>query len=468
MQFASSMLKKIISLIRRALSGKEENFTSGSIRQAIVLLSVPMVIEMIGEGIFAVVDVYWVSKISTAAVTVVGLTETVATLIYSSAIGISIGATAVVARRIGEKKKGEAAEAGMQAVWLGILVSVLIAAVGVYFAEDILRILSKDEEVVSVGTGYTRLLLGSNVVIVLLFVLNGVFRVAGDASMAMKSLWIANGLNIILDPLFIFGVGFFPELGLFGAAVATTIGRGVGVLFQLYILFNGRSILQLTRRHLRLIPATIKKIADVSFTGALQFAIASCSWIFLAMIIADMGKDVFAGYTCAIRLVIFVLLPAWGIANAAATLVGQNLGAKQPDRAEKSVWTAAFYNAVFMGFTGLVLFIFAEPAIRIFTDEPVVLETGVLCLRIFCLGNVFYTYGMVMSQAFGGAGDTRTPTVINFICFWLLEIPLAYAMTEVFDYGITGVMWAIVLSESLLAVIAIILFKRGKWKLQEI
>jgi len=462
------MLREYIQLFKDALSGKEEKFTTGSIRRAIMLLSIPMVIEMIGEGIFALVDAFFVSRISTAAVTTIGLTETVATLIYSLAIGISIAATATVARRVGEEKLKEAAEAGVQAIWLSGFVAFVLALLGVYFADDILWLLSKDEEVVAVGTNYTRLLFGSNIVIVLLFVLNGVFRGAGNASMAMKSLWIANGLNIILDPLLIFGIGFFPEMGLLGAAIATTIGRGVGVLFQLYILFNGGSIIKMSWEHFKIIPETIKKMANVAATGALQFAVASCSWIFVAGVIADLGKDVFAGYTFAIRLIIFAILPAWGIANAAATLVGQNLGAGQPDRAEVSVWKASLYNAVFMGTIGIIFFIFAEPLISIFSTEKIVLETGVLCLRIFCLGNVFYSYGMVMGQAFGGAGDTRTPTIINLVCFWLIEIPLAYFLAIILDYGVLGAMLAIVGAESILAVVAILIFKKGKWKTVEI
>jgi len=462
------MLKRIIQLFKDALSGKEESFTTGSIRRAIMLLSIPMVIEMIGEGIFALVDAFFVSKISTAAVTTIGLTETVATLIYSLAIGISIAATATVARRIGEEKLKEAADAGVQAIWLSGFVAFILAILGGYFADDILWLLSKDEEVVAVGTNYTRLLFGSNIVIVLLFVLNGVFRGAGNASMAMKSLWIANGLNIILDPLLIFGIGFFPELGLLGAAVATTIGRGTGVLFQLYILFNGGSIIKMSWQHFKIIPQTLKKMANVATTGALQFAVASCSWIFVAGVIADLGKDVFAGYTFAIRLIIFAILPAWGIANAAATLVGQNLGAKQADRAEASVWKASSYNAVFMGTIGIIFFIFAKPLISIFSTEEIVLQTGVLCLRIFCLGNVFYSYGMVMGQAFGGAGDTRTPTLINLVCFWVIEIPLAYLLAIVLDYGVLGAMLAIIGAESILAVIAIIIFRKGRWKTVEI
>lgn len=462
------MLKKAFQLIRRALSGQEEKFTEGSIKQAIVLLSVPMVIEMVGEGIFALVDAYWVSKISTAAVTTIGLTETVATLVYSLAIGISIAVTAMVARRVGEEKHKEAAEAGMQAIWLGIIVAVFIAICGVYFAEDMLRLLGKDEEVVEVGTAYTQLLFGSNIVIVLLFILNGVFRGAGDASMAMKSLWIANGLNLILDPLLIFGIGFFPELGLFGAAVATTIGRGTGVLFQLYILFSGKSILKFNTESIKVIPATISKLANVSVTGALQFAVASCSWIFVAAIIADFGTEVFAGYTYAIRLVIFAILPAWGIANAAATLVGQNLGAGQTERAEQSVWQAARYNAYFMVSIGILFIIFAEPIIGVFTNDPLVSENGVIALRIFCAGNIFYSYGMVTEQAFGGAGDTRTPTIINLICFWAIEIPLAWIFATQTDWGLAGVMLSVIIAESALAIIAVSLFRKGKWKSVEI
>ena len=416
------------------------------------------------EGLFSVVDAYFVGKISNDAVTVVGLTETVATLIYSLAIGISIAATAMVSRRIGEGNKEDAAKAGMQAIIIGASVSVVIGIVGVVFAGDILRLMGAEETVVQSGLNYTRILLGSNIVIMLLFILNGVFRGAGDASMAMVSLWIANILNMILDPLFIFGWGFFPELGVTGAAVATTIGRGIGVLFQLYILFFGSKMIRLSKRHIRIVPDMISRLANVSSTGAAQFLIGSASWIFLARLLTGFGTDVFAGYTFAIRIVIFMILPSWGLANAAATLVGQNLGAQQPERAEISVWRAAFYNMLFLLGLSVCLFLAAKPILNIFTNDAETLRHGVMALRIFCLGNVFYAYGMVVGQAFGGAGDTRTPTFINFICFWMVEIPLAWALSQHTGLGPVGVYWAVVISEGLLAALCVLWFRKGKWK----
>ncbi len=461
-------MQKIIDTFLTAIKGGEQNFTSGSINRAIVLLSIPMVIEMLGEGLFAIVDAFFVGRISNAAVTTVGLTETVATLIYSLAIGISIAATATVARRIGENKPDEAAKAAVQAILLGIGISVIVLFAGFFYAADILALMGADEEVLATGTTYTRILLSTNVVIMLLFILNGIFRGAGDASMAMVSLWVANGLNIVLDPLLIFGIGFFPELGLTGAAVATSIGRATGVAFQLFILFGGSRIIKITRQHLRVVPTMLKKLANIASTGAMQFLIASASWIFLARIMASFGTDVYAGYTFAIRIVIFTILPSWGISNAASTLVGQNLGAGQPERAEKSVWRAAFGNMVFLLLVSISFWIWAEPLIQIFTDDVKAIEAGVMSLRIFCVGYAFYAYGMVVSQAFGGAGDTRTPTVINFICFWLVEIPLAYLLARTLDWGPAGVIWAIAVSESLLAVLAIAIFRKGKWKLTEV
>jgi len=457
-------MQKIIDTLLTAIKGDEKNFTSGSINRAIVLLSIPMVIEMLGEGLFAIVDAFFVGRISNAAVTTVGLTETVATLIYSLAIGISIAATAMVARRIGENKPDEAARAAMQAIMLGVLVSCIVMVGGFFFAGDILRLMGADAEVLAQGTTYTRILLSTNVVIMLLFILNGIFRGAGDASMAMVSLWVANGLNIVLDPLLIFGIGFFPEMGLTGAAVATSIGRGTGVAFQLFILFGGSRIIKVTWQHVQVIPAMLRKLLDIASTGAMQFLIASASWIFLARIMASFGNDVYAGYTFAIRIVIFTILPSWGISNAASTLVGQNLGAGHPERAEKSVWRAAFYNMIFLLTVSIGFWIWAESLIQMFTDDVKAIEAGVMSLRIFCIGYIFYAYGMVVSQAFGGAGDTRTPTVINLICFWLVEIPLAYLLARTFEWGPSGVIWAIAVSESLLAVLAIAIFRKGRWK----
>ena len=402
--------------------------------------------------------------VSNEAVATIGLTETVATLIYSLAIGISIAATATVSRRIGEKDPEKAAEAAAQAILLGIGASVIISLIGIFQAENILRLMGASEEVVQTGKGFTRILLGSNVVIMLLFILNGIFRGAGDASIAMRSLWIANILNMILDPIFIFGLGPIPELGVTGAAIATTIGRGTGVAFQLYILFRGKDIIKLALRHFRAKLEVLKKMMDVALTGAGQYIIASASWIFLMRIIAEFGSEVIAGYVFAIRIIIFTILPSWGMANAAATLVGQNLGANQPERAEKSAWLTAFYNMCFLFFVSIIFFIWANQFIGIFTDNPVVIEAGVTTLRIICVGYVFFAFGMVISQAFSGAGDTRTPMLINFIAFWMVEIPLAYILALKVDWGLAGVCWAIAISESIMAMICIYLFRQGNWK----
>ena len=423
-----------------------------------------MVIEMMGEGLFALVDAYFVGRIGTDAMTTVGLTETVATLIYSLAIGISIAATAVVARRIGEGDKESAARAAVQAMLLGLIVAVVIAVCGVSFAPEILRLMGAEESVIETGANFTRILFGTNFVIIFLFILNGVFRGAGDASMAMRSLWIANLLNMILDPLFIFGYGPFPELGVTGAAVATSIGRGVGVAFQLYILFRGSGLLKIAKRHFRIIPETFKSLTNVASTGAAQFVISSSSWIIIAPILAGFGTEVYAGFFAAIRVVIFAILPAWGLSNAAATLVGQNLGAGQPERAERSVWRAAVANMIFLSVVGLLLFLFADPIVRQFVQNPISVATAVEALKILSVGYVAYGFGMVINQSFGGAGDTRTPTVINFITFWLLEIPLAYLLARKFDWGPAGVFYAIVVAESAMAVICIVWFRRGDWK----
>lgn len=457
-------LQKTFKLFRDALSGREQEFTTGSVNRALVLLSIPMVIEMLGEGLFALVDAYFVGQIGTDAMTTVGLTETVATLIYSLAIGISIAVTAVVARRIGEGDKEAAARAAVQGMLLGLIVAFGIGMTGVLFAPDILRLMGAEESVIETGVNFTRILFGTNFVIIFLFILNGVFRGAGDASMAMRSLWIANLLNMILDPLFIFGYGPFPELGVTGAAVATSIGRGVGVAFQLYILFRGTGLLKIARRHFTIIPETFKSLTNIASTGAAQFVISSSSWIIIAPILAGFGTEVYAGFFAAIRVVIFAILPAWGLSNAAATLVGQNLGAGKPDRAERSVWRAALANMIFLSSIGLLLFLFADPIVRQFVAHPVSIETGVEALKILSLGYVAYGFGMVINQSFGGAGDTRTPTLINFLTFWMMEIPLAFVFAKYFDWGPSGVFYAIVIAETAMAVICIVLFRRGKWK----
>ncbi|HMN89547.1 MAG TPA: MATE family efflux transporter [Saprospiraceae bacterium] len=463
-------MQKILKIIRESLDGEEREYTSGSINRAIVLLSIPMVLEMVMESLFAVVDVYFVSKVSVDAVAVVGLTESLLTLIYSIAIGMSMAATAMVARRIGEKKAEAASVAAMQAVLIAVVLSILIGVPGLLFASDILRFMGGSDTMIASGASYTRIALSSNMVIMLLFLLNGIFRGAGNAAIAMRALWIANGINIVLDPLFIFGIGPFPEMGVTGAAVATLIGRSIGVMYQIYNLLGTQSkksngsIIRFTRKHLEPQWDIIRRLLKVGITGAGQFLIASASWIFLVRIIAKFGSDAVAGYTIAIRVIIFSTLPSWGIANAAATLVGQNLGAGQPHRAEVSVWRSGFFNMIFLVLLSLILVVCSAPVIRFFTSDPAAVEAGIISLRIFCAGYIFWAWGMVISQAFNGAGDTRTPTFINLICFWAMEIPLGYLLAVTFGWGVAGVCAAVAISESAWAIISLLVFRRGKWK----
>lgn len=457
-------MRNLIRTLITAIRGTEKEFTTGSIRRAIFMLSVPMVLEMSMESLFAVVDVYWVSRIGVNAVATVGLTESVMFLVYSIAIGLSMAVTAMVARRIGEKDEEGGAIAAIQGLIIGVIFSLTISIVGIFFAEDILRLMGGEPELIAAGANYTRIMLGGNATVMFIFLLNAVFRGAGDASLALKSLVLANTLNLILDPLFIFGVGFFPELGVTGAAVATNIGRGVGILFQLYLLLNGRGVIRIVMRQLQFHAKVIRRLFQISLNGMLQYLIGSSSWIFLVRIISEFGSEAVAGYTIAIRIIIFSILPSWGMANAAATLVGQNLGAKKPERAEKSVWESSFYNMIFLLGVSVVFIIFAPFFIRIFDATPRVVEVGVWCLRITCTGYLFYAYGMVVSQAFNGAGDTKTPMWINVFCFWIVQIPFAYLIAVVLGWGPVGVFIAIALSESLLAIISIIIFRQGKWK----
>lgn len=461
-------MQNILQLFWEALNSEEKSYTKGSINRAIVLLAIPMIMEMLMESLFAIIDVFFVAKISVEAVATVGLTEVVATLIYSIAIGLSMAATAIVARRIGEEKPVEASKASIQALWLALVSSAIIGAIGLFFPATILRLMGASEEVVKSGTIYTQLILGTNIVILLLFLLNGIFRGAGNAAIAMKSLWLANGINIILDPVLIFGWGPFPEMGIAGAAVATIFGRGLGVFFQLYILLTGRSIIKWRREYFQIIWSTIKRLSNIAATGAGQFLIASASWVVLMRIVSPFGDEAIAGYTIAIRLIIFTLLPAWGLANAAATLVGQNLGAKQPDRAETSVWRSTRINLVFLFTVSVIYLAFAGPIIRIFNADPLVIEAGTLSLQIVSVGYTFFAISMVIGQAFNGAGDTRTPTLMNFICFWLMEIPLAYILALYFDLGLAGVCWAIVIAEIALAFSLYWNFRLGKWKKVEL
>jgi len=458
-------LSRIVSLITQSLRGGEHDYTQGNIRTAIILLAIPMILELSLESVFAVVDMFFVGKLGANAIATVGLTEMAITIVYSLAMGLSMGATAVVARRTGEKDPDGAAHAGVQALLVALIVTVLVSTAGIIFASDILRIMGGSAEVVRDGAVFTRIMLGGSLVIILLFLINGIFRGAGDAAMAMRSLWIASLLNIILCPVLINGYGLFPELGLKGAAIATVIGRGCGVLYQCYHLFRGRGIVKVKASHFRWDARVMKTLVVVASPATLQFIIQSGSWIVLGMLIAYTGgTDATAGYQVAIRNVTFFILPAWGLSNAAATLVGQNLGAGQPERAEKSVFLAMRYNAVFMALVTLLFLFFASPIIGIFTSDPEVHEYGTLALQIVGSGYIFYGIGMVMIQALNGAGDTKTPTWLNLFGFWLFQIPLAWLLASVFGFGPAGAFAGVPIAETAIAIAAWVLFKRGNWK----
>jgi len=423
---------------------------------------------MIMESLFAVVDVFFVSKVSVNAVATVGLTESVLFIIYSIAVGFSMAVTAFVARRVGEKEFKRAGDAAFQAIFLAIVVSVILGLAGFIYAEDVLRLMGGEEALISEGAGYAQIMYAGNMSIILLFLINAIFRGAGDPSIAMRSLWIANGLNIILDPLLIFGIGFFPEMGVMGAAVATTLGRSIGVLYQLYHLLSGSSVVRITMDNIVLRVKTIVEMIKVSAGGISQFLIESASWIFLVRVISTFGSEALAGYTIAFRVIVFTLLPSWGMANAAATLVGQNLGAKQPERAATSVWRTAKYNALFLVTVSLIFFLFAQPILSFFTDEPEVKRIGISALEIICLGYIFFSYGMVISQAFNGAGDTRTPMWISLVVFWFIQIPLAYWLSIELNWQSNGVFYSIAIAHSLYAIVSILLFRKGKWKLIQV
>lgn len=452
------------TLLKDALRGKEYDYTQGSLSTAIFLLAIPMVFEMVMESVFALVDIYFVSQVSTNAVATIGLTESVVSLIYAVAVGISMAATAVVSRRIGEGDQEGAKNAATQVIYLGLGVSIVFSLVGIYFAKEILGLMKASPDLIEEGYQYTQILIGGNTTIVLLFLINAIFRGAGNASYAMWVLIFSNALNIILDPLFIFGIGPFPELGVKGAAVATTIGRGSAVILQLLLLWLGKSRVQLALRHLKLQLAIVSNLIRISWGGIGQFLIGTSSWVFLMRIMSEFGSEVLAGYTIAIRIVIFCLMPAWGLSNAAATLVGQNLGANAPDRAAKAVWQTSKYNALFMGTLSILFLVWSRPIVSIFSPVEEVINTGSLCLRVFALGYVFYAFGMVLIQSFNGAGDTKTPTYINFVCFWMFQLPLAYFTALSLEWGPVGVMISIVLAEILLTLISAYYFRLGKWK----
>ncbi len=455
----------LFQLFKQALSNdNQRDFTQGSIGQAAFLLAVPMVLEMVMESIFAVTDIFFVSGLGADAIAVVGLTEAVITLLYAVAIGLSMAVTATVARRIGEKNYESANIVTGQTIWIGLFTALLVAGIGLWFAEDILRLMGATDEVIDIGGSYTSVMLTGSITILYLFLFNAIFRGAGDANIAMRSLWLANGINIVLDPLLIYGYGPFPEMGVTGAAVATNIGRGIGVLYQIYHLVDGSSRIKVALAHLRIVSAVALRLLKTSFGGIAQFLIATASWVILVRIISTYGSEAVAGYTIAIRVIIFTILPSWGLSNAAATLVGQNLGANLPDRAEQSVWKVTKYNVYFMVSVAIIFIPFAHPIIGLFTTDPTVLEIGVQCLRFISYGYGFYAVGMILVQAFNGAGDTMTPTWINLFCYWIFQIPLAYFLAKSMELNATGVFLAITLAESLIALVSVVIFKRAKWK----
>ena len=456
------------SAIKESIRGSHRNYTTGPIGRSIMLLAIPMVLEMLMESVFAVVDIFWVSHldpaIATDAVATVGLTESLLTLVYALAIGLSIGAMAMVARRIGEQNPEGAARAAVQAIALAVIVSIVIGIAGAVYAPKLLELMGGSPWVVEHGSMFTRVMLGANITVVMLFMINAIFRGAGDAAIAMRTLWLANWINILLGPCLIFGLGPFPKLGLLGAAIATSIGRGTGALYALTRLVRSGGRFNIERRHLRIEPAIIGRLLRLSATGTFQVFIGMASWIGLVRIISSFGSNAVAGYTIGIRVILFALLPSWGMANAAATMVGQALGARDPERAERAVWKAGFYNMIFLGIIGLLFIFFAPQIIGFYTVDPNVAPYGVDCLRIVAYGFLFYAYGMVLGQSFNGAGDTWTPTIINLFVFWMWEIPLAYVLSVVLGMGPRGVFIAITIAFSTLAVVSGIVFRRGHWK----
>jgi putative MATE family efflux protein len=454
--------------IKEALRGSHQDFTTGNLNRAILLLAIPMILELVLESLFAVVDVFWVSRLGPDSVATVGLTESLLYLVFAVGLGLSLSTTAMVARRIGEKDPAGAADAGVQAIVIGIVFSILVGAPCLYFAPALLRAMGASTQVVAVGSGYARIALGGCGAVMLLFLNNAIFRGAGDAAIAMRLLWVSNIINLALDPCLIFGWGPFPKLGVTGAALATFTGRSIGVLYQFYRLLRGTERIRILAGQVRIHADILFRLLRVSLMGILQFAIAMTSWIGLVRIVSIFGAVALAGYTIAIRIVTFAILPSWGLSNAAATLVGQNLGAKQPERAETSVWRTGFYNMLFLGGIGVFFVVFAEPVVRLFTHDAAVVPLAASALRILSYGNIGYAYGMVMLQAFNGAGDTTTPTIVNFFGFWLLEIPLAYALAIPAQLHSNGVFISIVVAEVAIAAASVILFKRGRWKLQKI
>jgi putative MATE family efflux protein len=457
-----------LDALRQALAGTPHDYTRGSLSRAITLLAIPMVLEMAMESLFGILDVFWVGRLGPAAVATVGLTEAMLTLVFAVALGLSMSTTAMVARRIGEGDPDQAAVTAVQSIAVGVAVSLVTGVVGAIFARQLMSAMGASAEVVAVGTGYATIMIGSNVTILLLFLINGAFRGAGDATVAMRSLWLANAVNIVLDPCLIFGLGPFPEMGITGAALGTAIGRGVGVLYQFRCLARGGGHLKVLRRHLRLVPEVMLRLLRVSLGGIVQMLIVTASWVGLVRILTPFGSAALAGYTIAIRIIIVAILPAWGLSNAAATLVGQNLGAQKPERAEQSVWLTGFYNMIVLGVVAVGFLLLAEPLIRVFSQDPEVVRIGVDCLRVVSYGYVIYAWGMVLVQAFNGAGDTTTPTYINLFCYWLFQIPLGFVLARWLDLGPRGVFLAIPIAEAAVTAVSLFWFRRGRWKTREV
>ncbi len=465
MKSAFSKALNIYTLFKEAILGKEQNFTEGSINRAIVLLSIPMILEMVMESLLAVVDIFFISRLNNNdAVTAVGLTESVVAIVYSIGVGMGMAVTAMVSRRIGEKDKEGAAVSAVNALYIGGSVSLILTILGTAFYKDVLVLMGASDSIIAIGSGYTRWMFAGNISIIALFLINAIFRGAGNAAIAMQSLWIANIINMILDPIMIFGWGPFPSLGIEGAAIATNIGRTCGVLYQLYYLAGDRGIVRIHRSHLPFNKEVTLRLLRLSADNIGQFLIGTASWLFLARVIVTFGSAAFAGYQIAIRVVIFTILPSWGMANAAATLVGQNLGAGHPERAEKSVWKAGFFNMCFLGFVSIFFFMLSEWVMRFFTQDPEVIRNGANCLKIVAFGYLFYGYGMVVLQSFNGAGDTRTPVVLNIFTYWFFQIPLAWVLATMTSLQVSGAFWAIAIAESAIAVAAILIFRKGKWK----
>jgi putative MATE family efflux protein len=456
------------STLKEAVRGSQQDYTTAPIGRAVLLLAVPMVLEMLMESVFAVADIFFVGRLGADAVATVGITESLMTVVYAVAMGLAIGAAATVARRIGEKDAEGAARAAVQSIALGVAVAIVTGVVGALFGPQLLRLMGASEDVVAVGGGFARVMLGGSGTVLLLFLINAVFRGAGDAAIAMRVLWFANAINITLGPCLIFGLGPFPRLGVTGAALATTIGRGCGVLFQLYHLTRRESRFTIRPAHLGLDAAVMKGIVRISGTAMFQNFIATASWMGLMRILTGFGSAAVAGNTIGIRIILFALLPSFGVSNAAATLVGQNLGAGHPERAEAAAWKAGFYNTLCLGSVGLIFLLFAPALISIFTDDPAVAPYGIRCLRIVAAGFLFYGYGMVLTQAFNGAGDTRTPTLIHLFCLWLWEIPLAWLLAYPGGFGPTGVFIAVSVAFSTLALVSAWLFRRGGWKMRTV